>query len=406
MSILTVSNLAKSYRSYSSELKRVASWFGLPVKPAEEHWVLHDISFSISPGESVGLVGQNGAGKSTLLKMITGTLPPTKGTIQANGRIAAILELGMGFNPEFTGRQNALHGLSMMGYSQAQIDQVMPELEAFAEIGEYFDQPVRTYSSGMQMRVAFGVATAFRPEILIVDEALSVGDTYFQHKSFDRIKQFQEQGTSLLLVSHDRSAIQAVCDRAILLENGYVIKDDEPEAVMDFYNALIAEKENSTVTQTKTEDGKVKTSSGTGQAKTKQVGLYNSKNQLAEIIAVGETVQLRVLVEVFDDLESLVLGYGIKDRLGQVVFGTNTWHTKQILHNVKTGEQHMFTIEFPACFGVGSYSIQTALTDKDTHLTANYEWVDRAIVFNIANIDKNHFAGLLWQEPHIDIKRA
>jgi len=406
MSILTVSNLGKSYRSYNSQFKRVVSWFGLPVKPAEEHWVLHDISFSINPGESVGLVGQNGAGKSTLLKMITGTLPPTKGTIQVNGRIAAILELGMGFNPEFTGRQNALHGLSMMGYSQGQIDQVMPELEAFAEIGEYFDQPVRTYSSGMQMRVAFGVATAFRPEILIVDEALSVGDTYFQHKSFDRIKQFQEQGTSLLLVSHDRSAIQAVCDRAILLENGYVIKDDEPEAVMDFYNALIAEKENSTVTQTKTEDGKVKTSSGTGQAKTKQVGLYNSKNQLAEIIAVGETVQLRVLVEVFEDLGSLVLGYGIKDRLGQVIFGTNTWHTKQILHNVKAGEIHLFTIEFPANFGAGSYSIQTALVDKDTHLTANYEWVDRAVVFNVANIDKNHFAGLLWQEPEIKIDRV
>ncbi|MBN2866883.1 MAG: ABC transporter ATP-binding protein, partial [Thiotrichales bacterium] len=263
MTVLHVSNVGKAYRKYSSELKRVASWFGLPVKPADEHWVLHDINFSIQAGEAIGVIGQNGAGKSTLLKMITGTLPPTKGRIQVNGRIAAILELGMGFNPDFTGRQNAQHGLAMMGFTQSQIEQVMPELEAFAEVGEYFDQPVRTYSSGMQMRVAFGVATAFRPEILIVDEALSVGDAYFQHKSFDRIKQFREQGTTLLFVSHDKSAILALCNRAILIEAGLVIKDGDPEEVTDYYNALIAEKENSTIRQEKNESGKMQTISGT-----------------------------------------------------------------------------------------------------------------------------------------------
>lgn len=146
-----------------------------------------------------------------------------------NGRIAAILELGMGFNPELTGRQNVYHAAGLMGFNAQEIEAFMPDVEKFAEVGEYFDQAVRTYSSGMQMRVAFAVATARRPEILIVDEALSVGDSYFQHKSFDRIREFQEQGTTLLIVSHDRSSIQALCDRVLLIEGGTVIKDGAPK---------------------------------------------------------------------------------------------------------------------------------------------------------------------------------
>ena len=174
MSLLAVSNLGKAFRVYKSEWHRFANWFGLKIRPAEEHWVLRHINFEINAGEAIGIVGQNGAGKSTLLKMITGTLQPTEGAIQINGRIAAILELGMGFNPELTGRQNVFHAAGLMGFNHEQISQVMSDIEAFAEIGDYFDQPVRVYSSGMQVRVAFAVATAYRPEILIVDEALSV----------------------------------------------------------------------------------------------------------------------------------------------------------------------------------------------------------------------------------------
>lgn len=204
--------------------------------------VLRNVSFAIEPGEAVGLVGQNGAGKSTLLKLVTGTLQATEGSVHVNGRIAAILELGMGFNTELSGRQNVYHAAGLMGFSTAQVDQAISEIEAFAEIGPYFDYPVRTYSSGMQVRVAFAVATAFRPEILIVDEALSVGDVYFQHKCFERIRQFRQQGTTLLIVSHDRDSILALCDRAILLDKGRVLRDGGPEEVMDYYNALIADR--------------------------------------------------------------------------------------------------------------------------------------------------------------------
>lgn len=404
-SVLEVKNVGKSFKEYNSELHRISSWFGLNPKPIQESKILKNINFSVSPGEAVGIVGQNGAGKSTLLKMITGTLKPSSGSIHVTGRLSAILELGMGFHPDLTGRQNVYHSAGLMGYSQEQIDAVIDDLEAFAEIGEYFDQPVRTYSSGMQMRVAFGVVTAYRPEILIVDEALSVGDSYFQHKSLSRIKEFQEQGTTLLLVSHDRGAIQAICNRAILLEDGAVIKDGNPEEVMDFYNALIAEKDNSTVKQTTNKNGKVETVSGTGEATVEEIGLYDSKNELVEFVGVGDSIELRITAKVHKDIEKLVLGYAVKDRLGQVMYGTNTWHTKQVIENAEAGSEYEFVLSFPANLGPGSYSIQTALVDSDTHLTKNYEWRDLALVFNVINIDKTHFAGSSWNEPVIRIEK-
>jgi len=293
---LTVSNLGKSYRRFNNEFGRILSWFGLPFKPKEEHWVLRNITFSIEPGQAVGIVGRNGAGKSTLLKLITGTIRPTEGSISFGGRIAAILELGMGFNQEFTGRQNVFHAAGLMGFKHSDIEQAMPEIESFAEIGEYFDQPMRIYSSGMQMRVAFSVVTAFRPDILIIDEALSVGDTYFQHKSFGKIREFQKLGTTLLIVSHDKSAIVNLCDQAILLEKGKISRVGTPDEVMDYYNALIAEKENSEVVVKASISGKAQTISGTGEAYVDEIGLFNNKGEKIEFVNVGETVELRIKV--------------------------------------------------------------------------------------------------------------
>ena len=403
--VLEVNNISKSFKDYSSEFKRIFSWFGMPAQLEQEHKILKNINFSLKAGEAVGIVGQNGAGKSTLLKIITGTLKPSDGFVHINGRISAILELGMGFHPDLTGRQNVYHSLGLMGFTKVKIDAVIDDIEAFAEIGEYFDQSVRTYSSGMQMRVAFAVVTAFRPEILIVDEALSVGDAYFQHKSLNRIREFQKQGTTLLLVSHDKGAIQGICDRAILLDKGAVRKDGKPEEVMDFYNALIAEKENSTIKQIVNKDGKVETISGTNEVMVEEIGLYNSKNQMVECVGVGDPVQLRIKVKVYQNISSLVLGYSIKDRLGQVMYGTNTWHTKQVIDHPVIGSVYEFILSFPANLGPGSYSIQTALVDRDTHLTANYQWKDLALAFNVINIDKIHFAGCSWNEPHIEVKK-
>lgn len=406
MSLMQVSGIGKAYRNYRSEWQRFARWFGMKTVPAEEVWVLKNVNFTIEAGQAIGIVGQNGAGKSTLLKMITGTLQPTEGRIKVNGRIAAILELGMGFNPELTGRQNAYHAAGLMGYSAEQIRKVMPNIFEFAEIGHYFDEAVRTYSSGMQMRVAFAVATAFRPEILIVDEALSVGDAYFQHKSFNRIKEFQEQGTTLLIVSHDRASIQVLCDRAILLEKGTVIKDGAPEEVMDFYNALIAEKENSTVQIKQMADGRTQTVSGTGEITVEEIAILNAAGAPIEYVDVGQPVTLRIVARAHQDVERLVLGYGIKDRLGQVMYGTNTHLKDQALDNVKAGECVEFKVAFSMNLGPGSYSVQTALCSTDTHLVNNYEWRDMALVFNVMNVDKHHFAGCAWMDPVIEVTVA
>jgi lipopolysaccharide transport system ATP-binding protein len=400
---LNVQNLGKSYCQWGSEWRRVASWFLPFIRPREEHWVLKDVRFSIGPGEAVGIVGQNGAGKSTLLKLITGTTSPTQGQVQLRGSVAAILELGMGFNPDLTGRENAYHAAGLMGHSQADIKKAMPDIEAFAEVGDYFDLPVRTYSSGMQMRVTFSVATAFRPDLLIVDEALAVGDSYFQHKSFDRIRDFQSQGCSLLIVSHDRSAVQTLCDRAILLEKGCMIKDGNPEEVMDFYNALIAEKENQNLELLKHSTGKVQTISGTGEASLASIQLLNFERKVIEFVDVGEPVELVVRVQVNADIPQLVLGYMIKDRLGQSVFGTNTWHTKQILLNAKAGSTIEYRVVFAMNLGPGSYSIAIALHSHDVHVTNNYEWRDLACLFHVVNLNKIQFIGSNWLAPKIEV---
>lgn len=404
MTLLVVSNVGKAYRTYRSEWQRMARWFYMPVKATEEHWVLKHISFSLGAGEAIGLVGQNGAGKSTLLKMITGTLQPSEGKVQVNGRIAAILELGMGFNPELTGRQNVYHAAGLMGFNVGEINGAIDDIEAFAEIGEYFDHAVRTYSSGMQMRVAFSVATAFRPEILIIDEALSVGDSYFQHKSFGRIKEYQKAGTTLLIVSHDRGSIQALCSRAILLDGGTIIKDGPPEEVMDYYNAIIAQKENSVVEVNTLADGGRQTKSGSGKASIESVTLYNTEGAPVEYIAVGEDVCLTIKVKINVQLPELVVGYVIKDRLGQDVFGTNTHHLKCVRTDLQEGELLSYEFRFPAALGVGSYSVAVALHATDSHIADNYEWRDLALLFNVVNMSKGSFVGLAWIPPTVECK--
>ncbi|MHB1143152.1 MAG: ABC transporter ATP-binding protein [Sulfuricaulis sp.] len=405
---LHVQNLGKSYHQWGSEWRRVASWFVSSVAPREEHWVLKDVNFSVSPGETVGIVGQNGAGKSTLLKLITGTTQPTQGQVQLRGRVAAILELGMGFNPDLTGRQNAYHSAGLMGYSQADIERAMPEIEAFAEVGEYFDQPVRIYSSGMQMRVAFSVATAFKPDLLIVDEVLSVGDSYFQHKSFDRIRQFRKVGVSIMLVTHSMGDVRALCDRVILLDKGRVLKDGPPDEVVDYYNALTAEKENAklTVEQRREKDGWLLTKSGTGEARVKTLQLLDaaSGDELA-VAHVGQAVKLRLEVSIHSDIPRLVLGYMIRDKQGHVVWGTNTWHTRQIQADVKSGEIVVFNLSFTCTLGPGSYSVSPALVSTDTHLTDNYEWVDNLLVFDVINVERDIFIGTNWLDAQFFISR-
>jgi lipopolysaccharide transport system ATP-binding protein len=365
--------------------------------------VLQDISFSVKRGESVGIIGVNGAGKSTLLKLITGTAQPTTGSIKIFGTVSALLELGMGFHPDFTGRQNAIIAGQLLGMSTSQVEGLMPSIEAFAEIGDYIDRPTRIYSSGMQMRLAFSVATAIRPDILIVDEALSVGDSYFQHKSYERIKEYGRQGTSLLIVSHDRWAIQNICDRAILLSEGHIVSEGAPDVVTDYYNALIASGGKLTVKQIEHESGAIQTISGDGEAKILDAILTNEDGLPLEIVKTGQRIFLKVSVDIIDDIPELVMGYMIKDRLAQPIFGTNTFHADKKLHDLKKGQKFEFECSFIAALGEGNYSIAVALHTTDAHLIKNYEWRDLALVFTVINDTNLRFIGSNWMPPEIAV---
>ena len=404
MGTIVVDQVGKAYKQYTSRWGRLVEWIS-PFNQPKHHlqWVLKDISFKISPGEAVGIIGINGAGKSTLLKMITGTTVPTTGAVHTSGRVAAMLELGMGFHSDFTGRQNAYMSGQLLGYSIDEISSLMSEIEAFAEIGSYMDQQVRVYSSGMQMRLAFSVATAYRPDILIVDEALSVGDAYFQHKSFERIREFRRAGTTLLIVSHDRSAIQGICDRAILLDAGRLAMEGDPESVMDYYNALLAERENKIVRQVVNAQGKIQTTSGSGEATVEKIVLLNESDEPIEVVAVGQQVKLQVAIRAESDLPELVLGYLIKDRLGQSIFGTNTYFLQQPLKDIKSGQKFVYTFSFPMMLGEGTYSIAIALHATETHIAKNYEWRDLALIFNVVNIEQSRFVGVTWLPPKTEL---
>lgn len=406
MGRIHVDHLGKAYKQYLSRWSRMADWL-LPIGPAKYRleWVLQDISFNVAAGEAVGIIGINGAGKSTLLKLIAGTAQATSGHVSVQGRVVALLELGMGFHPDFTGRQNVIMAGQLLGMTACEVTGLMPEIEAFAEIGDHLDAPVRTYSSGMQIRLAFSIVTARRPDVLIVDEALSVGDAYFQHKSFDRIRQFRRAGTTLLIVSHDKAAIQSICDRAILLEDGRLLLQGTPETVMDYYNALIAARANTQVVQSVASDGRACTVSGSGEATIDSVVLLDAEGQPAETLEVGACAKLRIEARIRADLPRLVLGYLIKDRLGQAIFGTNTQHLDRVFIDLHAGETVAWHIDFVANLGPGSYSVAIALTDSETHLAGNYEWRDLALLFRVINSGKPVFEGCAWLEQHVNIVR-
>ncbi len=404
MSAIIVKDLGKAYKQYPNRWSRLLEWLSPFNKPHHTlKWVIHNINFIVQPGEAVGVIGINGAGKSTLLKMITGTTQPTTGSVTMSGRVAALLELGMGFHPDFTGRQNAFMAGQLLGLSVNEIIILMPEIEAFAEIGDYIDQPVRVYSSGMQVRLAFSVATAIRPDILIIDEALSVGDAYFQHKSFERIREFRRKGTTLLLVSHDQSAIQGICDRALLLNNGVLELESSPEAVMDLYNALMAKGRKDSIQLICEKNSLIGINSGNGKASILSCMLQDEFGCAVELIEVGKRVGLKILIKANDHLPFLVVGFVIKDRLGQPIFGTNTHYLKDLSFKLVAAEKKEIVFNFLANIGEGDYSIAIALHDGESHIDENYEWKNRAILFTVVNRNKPKFVGNNWLAPELEV---
>ncbi|MDA8519134.1 ABC transporter ATP-binding protein, partial [Citrobacter sp. Igbk 16] len=350
--------------------------------------ILNDISFNVGVGESVGILGMNGAGKSTLLKIITGTTMPSSGSVSVRGRVAALLELGMGFHPDFSGRDNVYMSGQLLGLNTEQIKELMPSIEEFSEIGKYIDQPVRTYSSGMQVRLAFAVATAVRPELLIIDEALSVGDAYFQAKSFNKIREFKAQGTTLLIVSHDQAAIANICTRAILLDKGSIVADGLPTDVLNLYNAKLSKTadENEIIVN----DGK--SESGNKKAIINSFYIESETGEKIDTLVTGD--KCSICFKIFNKhvTKGLTLGFHIRDRLGNIVFGTNT-----LAHKIEMDDYGEKLIKFTLQMniGVGEYSVSAALHKEHNHYEECYHWKDGLGTFTVIAPGKI-FVGSAW----------
>jgi len=404
---LAVACLGKSYRRYARPWHRLCEWAaGGRLVWHETFWALRGITFSVGSGESVGIIGLNGAGKSTLLKILTGTTQPTEGQVQLGGRVAALLELGMGFHPDFSGRQNVMMAGQLMGLPVREIARLMPDIEAFAEIGEYIDQPIRTYSTGMGVRLAFSVATAARPEVLILDETLSVGDAYFQHKCIRRIKEFQEARTTILLVSHDPTAVKTLCGRALLLDGGRLIQDGPPDLVLDRYNALIAKREaNQEILQAEAASGRMTTRSGTFEARIAAIDLLDADGRPARAFAVGERARIRARVEFTSALVAPTVGILIRDRVGNDVFGTNSFHLAPIEGTYEPGEEMTVDFDIQLNLGVGGYTLTAAVHSDATHLVNNYDWWDKVIGFQILPGPAPPFIGSAWLPVRLHVER-
>lgn len=379
MNTLVISGVSKAYKRYKGKWSRIREWL-TGVSGHEKTWVLRDIDIIVKQGESVGIVGVNGAGKSTLLKIITGTTQPTSGSVEVNGRVAALLELGMGFHPDFTGRQNVYMAGQLLGLRSEEIAECMPEIEAFAEIGDYIERPVRTYSSGMQMRLAFSVATAVRPDLLIVDEALSVGDAYFQAKCYQRIAEYKEQGMTLLLVSHSPGDLVKHCDRAILLKDGRVKRDGAARSVTNEYLDELFGKnkergKNSSITDHASSQeialGNVDafhTRSGyhsnehrwgTGGAAIIDYAFVSQERSYPSRIESNEVVDFFFKVRFDEAFESIVPGFLIKTLEGIFVYGTNSFIASRESNGISAcaGEAKIFKFSLPLSLNEGYYLI-------------------------------------------------
>jgi len=391
MGKIAVNNLGKAYKQYSTRWGRLAEWLIPGHRPRHTlHWVLRDIDFTIQAGESVGIVGVNGAGKSTLLKMITGTTQPTCGSVHIQGRVAALLELGMGFHPDFTGRQNVLMAGQLLGLSAEEINASMSAIEAFAEIGEYIDQPVRMYSSGMQMRLAFSVATAVRPDVLIVDEALSVGDAYFQAKCYQRINQFKEQGTTLLLVSHSAADVVKHCERAIMLKQGRIEMDGSSRAVTNRYlDELFGKRTASGETAaTAAPDANAEQAllNGVTEEFHTRPGYHAEEHRWGHggaaildylVVADGQKYPSRIegntksdfyfKVRFDADFENVVPGFLVKTLEGLFLYGTNSFVSTEGRERIsaRAGEVKVFRFSLPLTLNDGHYLISFGISSGD-----------------------------------------
>jgi len=380
---IEVKDVVKVYKLYDRARDRVADAFGLRKKnPCKLHYALNGVNMSIHRGETVGLIGTNGSGKSTMLKIITGVLHPTSGQVTVNGRISALLELGAGFNMEYNGIENVYLNGTMMGFSEKEIDERLPGILEFADIGDYVNQPVRTYSSGMFVRLAFAVAINIDPEILIVDEALSVGDVFFQAKCYHKFEEFKKLGKTILFVSHDLSSISKYCDRVYLLSNGRLLGEGSPKEMIDAYKRVLVgqyeipedknEEHAGMLEEVKKAAGQAAEGMGavnpdaleygTGQAQIEEYYLTDDRGIRTTAVMKGSRFTLHMRVRFHDTVPAPIFAFTVKNIKGTEITGTNTMIEKTFLESVEAGAVKDVTFTQKMSLQGGDYLLSMGVT--------------------------------------------
>lgn len=399
--VIEVKNITKIYKIYKNNFDRLKEIF--TNKSYHKEFVSNkDISFDLFEGETLGIIGVNGAGKSTILKIIAGVIESTSGKVLRYGRVTALLELGTGFNDELSGYENIFLNGTLIGMTQRECEERANAIMAFTELGDYIYEPIKTYSSGMKMRLAFSIAIFSEPQILIVDEALSVGDAHFAAKCTNALRERKKQNMSIIYVSHDLNSLKILCDRVLLLNHGEIAKEGEPEDVINSYNFLISklnDDEEKMIIKNSNNS-----SFGAFDVEIKKV-IIEGKNSNSNVISSGENITITVELKSKKGLKNMTVGIMIRDKFGQDIFGTNTFHHKLTL-DFEKNSSYICSFDMPLNIGSGKYSITAAVHSTDTHLEHCSHWLDHATNFEVAGIIGNQFVGLCNLHPKVKYEKV
>ena len=406
---IQVKHLDKMYKLYNKPSDRLKEALGFKV-PVREHYALRDVSFEVKRGETVGIIGTNGSGKSTILKIITGVLNPT-GEVVVDGRISALLELGAGFNMEYTGIENVYLNGTMMGFSREEIDARLQDILDFADIGDFVHQPVKAYSSGMFVRLAFAVAINIDPEILIVDEALSVGDVFFQAKCYRKFEEFKKMGRTILFVSHDLSSIARYCDRVVLLNKGVKLEEGSPKQMVDMYKQLLVGQDPAKQ-QIQEEKPKESWSEefqvnpnmleyGSKLAEITDFAVIDDKGRSTNTIEKGSTFQIRMKVVFHEAIQEPIMAYTFKDIKGTEITGTNTMFEKMHIEHSDEGDTCTVTFTQKMFLQGGEYLLAFGCTGyRDGEFTVFHRLYDAC---NITVVSEQNTVGFYDMDSKVEI---
>lgn len=404
--VISVQNVSKVYRLYEKPLDRLLDVFPLHHHRASEFWALRDMSFDVPKGEVYGIMGPNGSGKSTLLQIVSGILQPTTGRVLCSGRIAALLELGAGFNPDFTGRENVFLNGEIIGLSRAEIQRIFPRIESFAEIGRFIDRPVKEYSTGMYVRLAFSTAIHVDPEILIVDEALAVGDAIFSARCVQKFEELRQRGVTVLLVSHDLGLIKRLATRAAFLLGGQLMMEGTPKDVVNRYVGYILDCERAVLAKDsgRASDDAIAANStfrhGDGASRIIDVQLTDGRGEPSRAFRRADAIRIVISGQFDRPVDNPVVGILIRNRIGVDVFGTNTRLEQRDLGHFESGEVLEVEFELDCLLSRGEYTLTVAVQHWDGR---SQDWIDEVMDFQV--IDTKDVAGVLNLNTRVHHRR-